>query len=47
MLTISKPLSASQVQTYLERGIASERQNYWSHVQRVDGLSPERDRRAS
>jgi conjugative relaxase-like TrwC/TraI family protein len=30
MLTISKPLSASQVRTYHEREFASERQNYWS-----------------
>ena len=33
MLTISKPLSASQVRTYHEREFASERQNYWSHNQ--------------
>jgi len=33
MLTISKPLSASQVRTYHEREFASERQNYWSHDQ--------------
>jgi hypothetical protein len=32
MLTISKPLSASQVRTYHEREFASERQNYWSRV---------------
>jgi conjugative relaxase-like TrwC/TraI family protein len=30
MLTLSKPLSASQVRTYHEREFASERQNYWS-----------------
>jgi conjugative relaxase-like TrwC/TraI family protein len=30
MLTISKPLSASQARTYHEREFASEKQNYWS-----------------
>ena len=33
MLTISKPLSASQVRAYHEREFASERQNYWSRDQ--------------
>lgn len=33
MLTISKPLSASQVRTYHEREFVSERQNYWSRDQ--------------
>lgn len=33
MLTISKPLSASQVRMYHEREFASERQNYWSRDQ--------------
>src|SRR5246500_3808874 len=33
MLTISNPLSASQVRTYHEREFASERQNYWSRDQ--------------
>jgi hypothetical protein len=33
MLTISKPLSASQVRTYHEREFTSERQNYWSRDQ--------------
>ncbi len=33
MLTISKPLSASQIRTYHEREFASERQNYWSREQ--------------
>ncbi len=33
MLTISKPLSASQAQTYHEREFASEKQNYWSRDQ--------------
>ncbi len=33
MLTISKPLSGSQVRTYHEREFASERQNYWSRDQ--------------
>jgi len=33
LLTISKPLSASQVRTYHEREFASERQNYWSRDQ--------------
>src|SRR5580693_1003414 len=33
MLTISKPLSASQVRTYHEREFASERQSYWSRDQ--------------
>ena len=33
MLTISKPLSASQVRTYHEREFASEQQNYWSRDQ--------------
>jgi conjugative relaxase-like TrwC/TraI family protein len=30
MLTISKPLSASQARTYHEREFASQKQNYWS-----------------
>ena len=33
MLTISKPLSASQAQTYHVREFASQEQNYWSHDQ--------------
>jgi TrwC relaxase len=33
MLTISKPLSASQTRTYHEREFASEKQNYWSRDQ--------------
>jgi conjugative relaxase-like TrwC/TraI family protein len=33
MLTISKPLSASQARNYHEREFASERQNYWSRDQ--------------
>jgi conjugative relaxase-like TrwC/TraI family protein len=33
MLTISKPLSASQARTYHEREFASERQSYWSRDQ--------------
>jgi hypothetical protein len=33
VLTISRPLSASQVRTYHEREFASERQNYWSRDQ--------------
>jgi len=33
MLTISKPLSASQARTYHEREFASEKQNYWSRDQ--------------
>jgi len=33
MLTISKPLSASQARTYHEREFASEKQNYWSRGQ--------------
>src|SRR3984957_1119683 len=33
MLTISKPLSASQTQTYHVREFASEEQNYWSRDQ--------------
>src|SRR5271156_1611033 len=33
MLTISKPLSASQARTYHEREFASEQQNYWSRDQ--------------
>lgn len=33
MLTISKPLSASQARTYHEREFASEKQNYWSRNQ--------------
>ena len=33
MLTISKPLSASQVRTYHAREFTSERQNYWSRDQ--------------
>jgi conjugative relaxase-like TrwC/TraI family protein len=34
MLTISKPLSASQAQTYHEREFAAQEQNYWSRDQR-------------
>src|ERR1700726_3938240 len=34
MLTISKPLSASQAQTYHVREFASQEQNYWSRDQR-------------
>ncbi len=34
MLTISKPLSASQARTYHEREFASEQQNYWSRDHR-------------
>jgi len=33
MLTISKPLSASQARTYHEREFASKKQNYWSRDQ--------------
>ena len=33
MLTISKPLSASQARTYHEREFASSEQNYWSRDQ--------------
>jgi conjugative relaxase-like TrwC/TraI family protein len=33
VLTISKPLSASQARTYHEREFASEKQNYWSRDQ--------------
>ena len=33
MLTMSKPLSASQARTYHEREFASEKQNYWSRDQ--------------
>jgi len=33
MLTISKPLSASQARIYHEREFASEKQNYWSRDQ--------------
>src|ERR1019366_8250467 len=33
MLTISKPLSASQAQTYHAREFASQEQNYWSRDQ--------------
>lgn len=33
MLTISKPLSASQARNYHEREFASEKQNYWSRNQ--------------
>src|SRR5580698_2644086 len=33
MLTISKPLSASQARTYHEREFASAKQNYWSRDQ--------------
>ena len=35
MLTISKPLSASQARTYHKEEFASRQQNYWSHEQRV------------
>jgi conjugative relaxase-like TrwC/TraI family protein len=34
MLTISKPLSASQARTYHEREFTSQQQNYWSRDQR-------------
>ena len=33
MLTISKPLSAGQAQTYHVREFASQEQNYWSRDQ--------------
>jgi hypothetical protein len=33
MLTISKPLSASQARNYHEREFASEKQNYWNRDQ--------------
>src|SRR5215472_9670369 len=33
MLTISKPLSASQARTYHEREFTSQKQNYWSRDQ--------------
>src|SRR5450631_2994306 len=33
MLTISKPLSASQARTYHAREFASQQQNYWSRDQ--------------
>jgi hypothetical protein len=33
MLTISKPLSASQARTYHAREFASQEQNYWSRDQ--------------
>lgn len=35
MLTISKPLSASQARTYRQREFASEKQNYWSRDPQV------------
>ena len=35
MLTISKPLSASQARTYHKEEFASRQQNYWSHDQRA------------
>jgi conjugative relaxase-like TrwC/TraI family protein len=35
MLTISKPLSASQARTYHKEEFASRQQNYWSHDERV------------
>lgn len=35
MLTISKPLSASQARTYHKEEFASQQQNYWSHEQRI------------
>ena len=44
MLTISKPLSASQARTYHEREFASEKQNYWSRDQQ--GHSEWQDRLA-
>jgi hypothetical protein len=34
MLTISKPLSASQAQTYHAQEFASQEQNYWSRDRR-------------
>ena len=33
MLTISKPLSASQARTYHAKEFASQQQNYWSRDQ--------------
>ena len=33
MLTISKPLSAGQAQSYHKLEFASEKQNYWSRDQ--------------
>jgi AAA domain len=38
MLTISKPLSASQAQTYHAREFASQEQSYWSRDQ-LDGIA--------
>jgi hypothetical protein len=35
MLTISKPLSASQAQTYHVREFAAQEQNYWSPISGV------------
>ncbi|HUZ96753.1 MAG TPA: hypothetical protein VMU57_17760 [Edaphobacter sp.] len=32
MLTISKPLSASQARTCYERKFASQEQNYWTSI---------------
>jgi conjugative relaxase-like TrwC/TraI family protein len=37
MLTISKPLSASQARTYHKEEFASRQQNYWNRDQRVFG----------
>ncbi len=37
MLTISKPLSASQVQTYHEKEFTSAEQNYWKQADTIQG----------
>ena len=34
MLTISKPLSAGQAQTYHQKEFTAKEQNYWSQKQR-------------
>ena len=37
MLTISKPLSANQAQTYHEKEFTSAEQNYWKHADTIQG----------
>jgi hypothetical protein len=37
MLTISKPLSASQAQTYHEKEFTAAEQNYWKQADTIQG----------
>ncbi len=37
MLTISKPLTAGQAQSYHKKEFTSKEQSYWAHRQEVQG----------